>query len=275
MTDSTPAGAACDNCGTALLGAWCHACGQSAQRPETSVRGFARHVAADLTSLDSRFLRTLAQLLGRPGRLTREYLDGRRVRYTPPLSLYLAAAAAFFFVNAYHPFLSFDVQRRRVVSSLSGASLTGALDDRSLAHLAARGISLDVFKERFESTVTGYLPALLVGSVLLFGLVLHLFHRRQRRGYLEHAVFALHWSAFYLLLMIVERLLPQDGGAPRVVNVLIAGISAVYLVLALRRVYGQSWLVTGIKAAGLLFLYQVLLLGWMATAMAISFPLLL
>jgi Protein of unknown function (DUF3667) len=267
--------AACDNCGAVLVGPYCHACGQSAERPETSVRGFLRHAAADLTSLDSRFLRTLALLLARPGRLTREYLDGRRVRYTQPLSLYLAAAAVFFFVNAYRPFLSFDVERRRVTSSLSGARLTGGLDEHSMAHLAARGISLEVFKERFEATVTGYLPALLVGSVLLFGLVLHLFHRRQRRGYLEHAVFALHWSAFYLLLLIVERLLPQGAGGLRAPDVMLAVLSAVYLALALRRVYGQSWPVTGIKALSLLFLYQVLLLAWMATAMAISFPLLL
>lgn len=269
------ADAACENCGTVLRGRFCHACGQAAERPTTTVRGFVRQGAADLTSLDSRILRTLGLLLARPGRLTREYLDGRRIRYTQPLQLYLGAAAAFFFVNAYHPFFTFDPRTGRVVSVLNAAGVSGSMDAQSRARLAARGVSLEVFSERFEAAVTGYLPAFLVGSVLLFGLVLHLFYRRQRRGYVEHAVFALHWSAFYLLLMMVERVLPDRAGRPGVSSVAILLAAATYLAFALRRVYQQSWLMTGIKTLSLFLVYQVLLSLWMISAIALAFELLL
>ncbi|HEY0015838.1 MAG TPA: DUF3667 domain-containing protein [Longimicrobium sp.] len=278
-TDGLPAeagGAACENCGTVLAGRYCHACGQAAERPTTTVRGFARHAAADLTSLDSRILRTLALLLARPGRLTREYLDGRRIRYTQPLQVYLGAAAAFFFVNAYHPFFRFDPRTGNVVSALNAAGVSGSMGQEARARIAVRGISLEVFSERFTSTVTSYLPALLVGSVLLFALVLHLFHRRPRRGFVEHAVFALHWSAFYLLLMIVERFFPDRRGAsPGVLNMAIMAVAAVYLALALRRVYGQSWLMTAGKALGLFLVYQALLGLWMVSAIAAAFRVLL
>jgi hypothetical protein len=270
-------GAACDNCGTALAGAFCHTCGQSAGPPAASVRAFASQAAADLTSLDSRLLRTLGTLLGRPGRLTREYLDGRRVRYTQPLQLYLGAAAAFFFVNAYRPFLTFDPAAARVVSSLNAIGVSGTVSRESLAPLALRGISMELFRERFEATVTGYLPAFLVASVLLFGLVLHLFHRRAPAGYVGHIVFSLHWSAFFLLLMIVDRLLPASapGELPGLLDAAIALVASVYLGAALHHVYGGSWLPTVLKTVCLYLLYQVLLSIWMLSAIALAFTVLL
>jgi len=266
--------AACENCGTALAGPFCHACGQAAEPPTRSVRAFASQTAADFTNLDSRVLRTLGLLLARPGRLTREYLDGRRVRYTQPLQVYLGAAAAFFFVNAYRPFLTFNAGTGRITSSLSAAGVSGSLGAEIRAKLAARGTSLQVFREQFEGAVTGYLPAFLVGSVLLFALVLQLFFRGRRRPYLEHAVFALHWSAFFLLLMIVDRLLPQRSGPPGLADGAVAVAALVYLALALQHVHGQSWLATGAKALGLFMAYQLLLSLWMLSAVAVAFEVL-
>jgi hypothetical protein len=238
------------------------------------VRAFASQAAADLTSLDSRVLRSLGLLLARPGRLTREFLDGRRIRYTQPVQLYLGCAAAFFFVNAYRPFFSFDPAAGQVVSSLGVTGVSGDLGGDARRSLAGRGISLDVFRERFEATVTGYLPAFLVVSVLLFALALHLIYRRPRRGYLEHALFALHWSAFYLLLMIVDRLLPQGRAGPNLGDGAISLVAVAYLGLALGRVYGQGRLITGVKAVGLFVVYQVLLSVWMASAITLAFELL-
>lgn len=270
-----PVPAACENCGAGLGGPFCHACGQAAEPPTASVRAFASQAAADLTNLDSRLLRTLGLLLARPGRLTREYLDGRRVRYTQPLQLYLGAAAAFFFVNAYHPFLTFDARAGQVASSLSAAGVSGALSAEARAGLAARGISLQAFRGQFEAAVTGYLPAFLIGSVLLFALVLQGFHRGSRRGYLEHAVFALHWSAFFLLLMIVDRLLPQRAPGPGLLDALVAGTAVAYLALALKHVHGQPWWVTGAKTLGLFVVYQLLLSLWMLSAIGVAFQILL
>lgn len=272
---AAPVAAACENCGTVLQGRFCHACGQPAEPLKTSVRAFVSQTAADITNLDSRILRTLGLLLARPGRLTREYLDGRRIRYTRPLQLYLGAAAAFFFVNAYRPFLNFDPGTGVVTSSLSSAGVNAGMGTEARARVAAEGMSLEVFGERFESAVTGYLPALLVGLVLIFGLMLRVFFPRQRRGLVEHAVFALHWSAFYLLLMIADRLLPQTGTGARVLNGAVQVASLVYLAAAIRHVYEQSWLAAALKGFGLALVYQALLSLWMASAIGVAFRMLL
>jgi hypothetical protein len=59
-----------------------------------------RDLLEDVIDLDSRFMRTLKPLLLHPGRLTRDYLDGRRFRYVPPLRLYIFTSMAFFILAA-------------------------------------------------------------------------------------------------------------------------------------------------------------------------------
>ena len=45
-------------------------------------------------------MRTLKPLLFKPGRLTRDFMNGRRFRYTPPMRLYIFSSIAFFLLAA-------------------------------------------------------------------------------------------------------------------------------------------------------------------------------
>ena len=83
-----PIGSPCANCGTALVGPWCHACGQKGEEFHRSIWRLVAEAFEGLTNFDSRFWNTLPRLIVRPGKLTREYLDGRRAgernRRPPP-----------------------------------------------------------------------------------------------------------------------------------------------------------------------------------------------
>ena len=91
---------ACMNCGTSLQGPFCYYCGQ----PDKNLMRFfpvlMRELLEDTLDFDSRFMRTLKPLLFKPGKLTRDYLDGRRFRYVPPLRLYIFSSIVFFFLAA-------------------------------------------------------------------------------------------------------------------------------------------------------------------------------
>jgi hypothetical protein len=267
---AAPAAAStCANCGEPLLGAYCHRCGQAGRSPIRSVRAFVREVASDLADLDSRAVRSFGFLVSRPGYLTRAYLAGRRVRYTQPLQLYVVAAAVFFFVNAYKPFVEFHAETGRITSSLNAAALTNEMAPSQLADLTS-GMSVAVFEERFDTAVTGYLPTFLIGSVLLFALLLRLLYRRSGRAYLEHAVFALHWTGFYLLLMVVDRLLPGETLGPLPVGAILVIASLAYLAFALRTVYERPWPGTLARAGGLYLAFQALLVIWMLSAVQVA-----
>jgi hypothetical protein len=55
----------------------------------------------DLLDLDSRFMRTIKPLLFKPGKLTRDYMSGRRFRYAPPMRLYIFSSIVFFLLAAF------------------------------------------------------------------------------------------------------------------------------------------------------------------------------
>lgn len=93
----------CLNCGTPLTGQYCGNCGQRARTRLISMWELVRDAFGDLFELDSRLWKTLIPLLIRPGKLTRDYLEGRRARYMPPFRTYLVLSLIFFVVAFFNP----------------------------------------------------------------------------------------------------------------------------------------------------------------------------
>jgi hypothetical protein len=92
--------AQCLNCGTDLKGPFCYYCGQPDRNFMRFFPALLRDLMEDLLDLDSRFMRTIKPLLFKPGRLTRDYMQGRRFRYAPPMRLYIFSSIVFFLLAA-------------------------------------------------------------------------------------------------------------------------------------------------------------------------------
>ena len=90
----------CLNCGTELKGPFCYFCGQPDRNFMRFFPVLLRDLMEDLLDLDSRFMRTMKPLLFKPGRLTRDYMEGRRFRYAPPMRLYIFSSIVFFLLAA-------------------------------------------------------------------------------------------------------------------------------------------------------------------------------
>ncbi len=79
---------ACLNCGTVLVGSHCHTCGQGAHVHKT-LGAFFHDLLHGVFHFEGKIWRTLPLLVARPGKLTREYIDGRRASYVSPIALFL------------------------------------------------------------------------------------------------------------------------------------------------------------------------------------------
>lgn len=88
---------ACLNCGTALIGTHCHACGQAAHVHKT-LGAFFHDLLHGVFHFEGKIWRTLPMLAWQPGRLTREYIDGRRASYVSPIALFLFSVFLMFAV---------------------------------------------------------------------------------------------------------------------------------------------------------------------------------
>ncbi len=115
----------------------------------------------------------------------------------------------------------------------------------------------------------GALPSTLIVLLPLFALLLKLAYVFSGRLYMEHLVVALHSHSFLclalLLWLVLDALGGWLGGWPQQGLVWLQRAlllwMPVYLVLMQKRVYGQGWPMTLIKAFVLGNLHQILLMG--------------
>jgi len=85
----------CLNCGTALVGNYCHGCGQHAH-VHRSLAAFGQDFLSGALNFEGKIFKTLPLLAWRPGNLTRRYIDGERARFVSPLALFLFSVFLLF-----------------------------------------------------------------------------------------------------------------------------------------------------------------------------------
>ena len=82
---------ACRNCGAALQGAYCSACGQRAFE-RTSLRTLLHGSLSQVLDIEGPLLRTFRAACVSPGGTARRWVDGERVRFVHPLKYALLAS---------------------------------------------------------------------------------------------------------------------------------------------------------------------------------------
>ncbi|MFT6732872.1 MAG: hypothetical protein ACJAS9_001057 [Polaribacter sp.] len=85
----------CANCNTELSGKFCHTCGQSSKSMIKFFGEVIKELLDDALGYDSRFKHSLMPLFFKPGRLTLDYVKGKRFHYVLPFKLYLITSVLF------------------------------------------------------------------------------------------------------------------------------------------------------------------------------------
>jgi hypothetical protein len=283
---------ACLNCGASLSGAFCANCGQRDIPPYPSVRELVVDAAAEFSGWDGRLATSLRDLILRPGMLTREFLEGRRVRYISPLRLYLMASLVYFLLAAGAPdiklgsgdktaFLGIQVgattTRRKPAASgpervantaresiekqevLDPAEKAAALQDIGRAPAVLQPLLKRAIEDPrgLKRRLVETMPRMLFVLLPIFAGILALFYRG--RNYPEHLYFAIHLHAFIFLALLVGQLTKYTR-----IPILAACASLVALVwipiyatIAFRRVYGGSLSRTLAKEVAIGVIYSV------------------
>jgi hypothetical protein len=253
----------CHNCGAALHGRFCSRCGQEDRPLDPSVREVVDEAAREITSLDSRILRSIRQLFLAPGFLTNEHLAGRRASWVSPVRLYLIFSVLYFALAAFtgSSALNFNIK-----STGGDADTNQALRDLGFASEAE-------LQRSVNTALQDWIPRAMFVLVPLFAWFVALVRRRSGRKYPLHVIFSLHvLAAFFGIQALAVALgAPMRGLAfvEPVLGILGAIVSAVYMTAAVRAVYG------GTRGRALAHTLAVLFLYWIATilvAVAIAVP---
>jgi len=218
----------CNDCGTTLVGEYCHRCGQREVDDWKSLGSIARHFWNELVSLDYKTVRSVAALL-RPGHLASEFISGHRSRYLSPLKLYFLAGALFFVIAP------------RVADLQMALDWSSELRSRADARIAETHVSRELFAERYAATVQKVYTLSPIASVLGLTLILRVAYRRQFPWLGPHAVFALYYMAFLYMVALVLHAASNVPtlSSPYVLMAIQFPIVATYMFVSLRRVYGE------------------------------------
>jgi len=281
----------CPNCGTPAPGQFCPACGQEQKDIHRSFWRLMHDFLGDTFTFDSRLVRSLRPLVARPGFLTREYLDGRRARYIPPLRVYLFISFVFFAVFKLAlgsvdvsggVVLDLGKQAGPPIDLSTGIPIPREPEGRAPGKQAPSptsrpetefGKRIKEKSERLKANPRLFLDRLLgnapVAVFLLmpfYALVLRLLYPLAGYVYLEHLIFALHMHAFTFLMLLVAW--PLFYWVPRYVPSaelnwfawVLGTYMLVYPWIAMRRVYRQGIAMTTFKYLMQAFIYFALLL---------------
>lgn len=93
----------CLNCGHTVEERFCPHCGQENIEPRQPFHFLFTHFIEDFTHYDGQFWKTLKYLIFQPGKLTKEYLSGKRQLYVVPVKLYIFISFITFFVPTLFP----------------------------------------------------------------------------------------------------------------------------------------------------------------------------
>ena len=139
----------CANCGAALVGSFCHACGQRSHL-HRSLAHLGEEVLHGILHFDAKAWRTLPLLIAKPGELTRRYIDGQRTRFVSPLALFLFLIFFLFFVGSY--FGNGNVNIGQSDGTKQARAEIGADVDKARATLASAEAALAAAQQRGAET---------------------------------------------------------------------------------------------------------------------------
>jgi len=211
-----PIGAPCPNCGTTLVGPWCHVCGQSSEDFHRSLVRLTGEAIGGLYDFDNRLWRTLPDLCLRPARLTRAFLDGHRITQVPPFRLFLVVVVLVFLaagVGSSHtkvvlaqPGPSSNIPVERYFAAHPNPALRQWLEPRIQA------VSKD--PDRFTASLSAWAQRLVFLALpLSAGLLGAMFFWRRDIYMFDHLIFSMHSLSFQGGLLAVSMLAMNLNGA--------------------------------------------------------------
>lgn len=172
---------------------YCNLCGEKVIEPkERKFSVFLNKVLISTTIVDNKFARSLWLTIKRPGFLSREYVDGRRVKYMLPLQMFFILNLVYFLFPLLQMFNSSLYTQLHVLPHSNIARKVVA------EKINKEGISMEGFELMYNTKTTSLTKLLLVIFVVLASLPLSLIFRKKNRYFTDHLALSVELTSFNL-----------------------------------------------------------------------------
>ena len=259
---------------------FCPNCGQENHDLKIPFSHFVEEFLEGLFHFDSKVWFTLKTLFFHPGKITNDFLKGKRVSFVPPIRLYVFFSFIFFFTlsfvfnrkdedkklpqiiaeqnkdNSKEIELVFDSLEYKVNMDDSLESSQSKIIESKLSRLGSMtGRDINLINKNIYKTLSFALFFLLP----VFAIIMKLIYRSSNKYYYEHFIASIHYHVILFIIMLIA-LGFYALSLPRATYLILYLGALVYFIHSLRVVYHQSWLKTTVKAIIIFWVYGFLML---------------
>lgn len=236
---------ACLNCGTRVTKNFCPFCGQEKEKEKHTFYSLFSHFISDLVHYDSSFWRTARYLFLSPGKLSVEYIAGKRKSYVSPFTLYIFISFFSFFILSSFPSSPFfisednvsvlnDHKKKEYTTFLEkenfGKKSSYTFEELTLI-LNKHGKNL-IEKDHFLESFTHNIPKGLFLYMPIFTFWMWLVFRNKKKYYFDNGIYTLHLFSVILLTLVIYSLLSYLFEIIKIGNIgtdIIAALAILYL----------------------------------------------
>lgn len=252
----------CPNCGYLVTDNYCGHCGQAAHLHKETFWGLIGHFISHYIHYDSKFLTTIRTLWFKPGQLTIAYWKQQRMKFLPPISLYIFVSAVFFLAVAMNPNkfmngdkgeITFRGQKKPDTAAIKKYAQEQAnkplpwyeydphRDTANFMHfIVVKGEVIDAktsgnLAEYIIDHIYHTIPKVFFFMIPLMAFFLGILFMRRHHFFVNHAVFSLHFHSFVFSILILLYI-PFVKNIPYLPALLLL-VAFIYLVAAIRNAY--------------------------------------
>jgi hypothetical protein len=245
----------CLNCGAEVKGKFCSNCGQENVNTRENFLHLAGHFISDYFHFDSKFFRSLMPLFTRPGFLTKEYWQGRRVHYIHPLRMFFFITIIFM-ISATVFYKQFGEQmKNKMVGEIivdDNGQFSGLNEEQRELKMKELKAGNDRRMKKLAAGIDdffGYLKYVTFFLLPVYAMIFKILYRRRRPFYVDHLVYTIHLQSFLYCLFGILLLLPF--AFPAILGILLPIVLVsifIYVGISLQFLYQQIWWKTLLKS---------------------------
>jgi hypothetical protein len=203
----------CKSCGNTFKGVFCNVCGEKVILPiDRSFKIFLNNFVNAVSSADNKFVRTLWLIIKKPGFISREFTNGRTVKYQNLTSVFFVLNLVYFFFPVIQLFnASLNTQL---------ATPHGRFIQPIIAMKMVRlHMNLDSFSLIYNIKTVSLAKLMVMVFVVLASLPLNFLHSKKNRFFTDHVSYAVELACFNLFInTIILTLIVRLSGLGRYLN---------------------------------------------------------
>ena len=184
----------CKSCNNQFTGTYCNLCGEKVIQPsDRSFRKFLSNIMVAVTFADSKFFKSLWLIIVKPGFLSREFAEGRTIKYLRPLSLFFVLNLIYFLFPVIQ---LFSASLKTQLSTTYGTFAEGLVATR----VVDLNVSLQSFEVLYNQKSNGLAKLLVIVFAVIASLPLNLFYRKRNRFFTDHVGLMVELACFNLFV---------------------------------------------------------------------------